>query len=280
VALKRTIMHAATVLATCLAIPASAQPAAPAPTSGDAGEQAYQRGRQHYDLQEWDAAIAEFKEAYRLRQDAASLFNIAQSYRLKGDCAQAASFYKTYKRNFPNEKNIARVDQFIGEMDECAKHAPATTITTTPQTTTSPSAESPSTSSPTTSSPATPSPATTPPPMLAPHDTQSRGSLSLVGVGIAGTGAACVLGGVLFGLHAQTIEHDIQAMPIWDPDLNRSGERADLAAKILLVAGGAAVIGGATVIVLGYHDHESAQQTSLRVVPSSQGASVWWSGSF
>jgi hypothetical protein len=59
----------------------------------DPAEDAYQRGRSHYDLHEWDQAIAEFKEAYRIRSDAASLFNIAQSYRLKGDCAQAACFY-------------------------------------------------------------------------------------------------------------------------------------------------------------------------------------------
>ena len=112
------------------------------------------------------------------------------------------------------------------------------------------------------------------------HDTGARGSLSLLGVGIAGAGAACILGGVLFGLHAQTIEHDIMDKPIWDPDLDRSGERADLTAKILFVTGGAALVGGATIILLGYRHHESADQTSLRVVPTSHGASVWWSGSF
>ena len=108
-----------------------AQPASASEAQADA---ALSEGRRLYDLQEWDQAIAKFKEAYRLRADAPALFNIAQAYRLKGDCAQAASFYKTFKRNFPKEKNIAKVDRFIDEMEECAKTQPAapTGTTTTP----------------------------------------------------------------------------------------------------------------------------------------------------
>src|SRR5258707_14327190 len=85
------------------------------------GDDEYREGRRHYDLREWDQAIASFKEAYRLRSDAASLFNIAQSYRLKGDCASALGFYKTFKRNFSDEKNIATVDQLITEVGPCAQ---------------------------------------------------------------------------------------------------------------------------------------------------------------
>jgi len=253
-----------------LATTSFAQPAPP-PAPSDAGEQAYQRGRKHYDLQEWDAAITEFKEAYRLRQDAASLFNIAQSYRLKGDCAEAAGFYKTYRRNFPNEKNIARVDQFIVEMDECAKKAPPPTTTTTTTTTTTGEPQLPPTPV-TTAMPVAPS---TPPPAEG-----SKGTLSLAGVGVAGAGAACIVGGVLFALHGQSIEEDIVKLPRWDQDLHEKGERADLAATILFVVGGAAVIGGGAMIVLGYRQREPAATTSLRVVPRTDGASVWWSSSF
>jgi len=99
---------------------AHAQPA-PGPAQPDAAEAAYREGRRLYDLHEWDAAIAKFKEAYRLRSDPASLFNIAQSYRLKGDCGEASSFYKTYRRNFPTASNIAKVDKFIADLEPCAK---------------------------------------------------------------------------------------------------------------------------------------------------------------
>jgi tetratricopeptide (TPR) repeat protein len=265
--MKRSILTA--VLVGSLAAMANAQPApAPSPAPApDPGEEAYQRGRKHYDLQEWDAAITEFKEAYRIRQDAASLFNIAQSYRLKGDCAQAAAFYKTYRRNFPNEKNIARVDQFITEMDECAKNAPPPTDATT--TTTEPAPQ------PTT--PAAPQPvlSVTPPPPESSH-----GKLSLAGVGIAGAGVACIAGGVLFGLRAQSIEDDIVKLPRWDPDLNEKGERSELAATVLFAVGGAALVGGGALIVLGYRHSEEPAKTSLRVLPRRDGATVSWSGSF
>ena len=57
--------------------------AAHAQAPNAAADAAYQEGRRLYDLREWDAAIAKFKEAYRLRPDAQSLYNIAQANRLK-----------------------------------------------------------------------------------------------------------------------------------------------------------------------------------------------------
>jgi tetratricopeptide (TPR) repeat protein len=105
-------MRFLSLLFVLLAGSALAQPADPA-------ESAYQEGRRLYDVQDWDGAIAKFKEAYKLRPDARSLFNIAQAYRLKGDCTQAQSFYRTYKRNFPDAANIATVDKFLAE--PCAK---------------------------------------------------------------------------------------------------------------------------------------------------------------
>ena len=43
--------------------------------SADPAEDAYQEGLRLYDLREWEAAIAKFKETYKLRSDPASLFN-------------------------------------------------------------------------------------------------------------------------------------------------------------------------------------------------------------
>ena len=82
-------------------------------------DEAYAEGRRLYDLRDWDRAIKKFKEAYELRPDAPSLFNIAQAYRLKGDCQDALAFYRTYRRNYPEAKNIAAVDKFIDDLDPC-----------------------------------------------------------------------------------------------------------------------------------------------------------------
>jgi tetratricopeptide (TPR) repeat protein len=258
---------------------AHAQPAAPpaptpAPAQSDA-DQAYQRGRSHYDLHEWDPAIAEFKEAYRLRPDAPSLFNIAQSYRLKGDCAQAASFYKTYRRNFPNEKNIARVDQFITEMEACAKQAPpdgSGSSTTTTGTSTTPTTTGTSTTATASSDPASP--------VDAPAPRMPRGYL-IGSIAAAGVGVGCVIGGAWAASRARSIETEIEDLPRWDPDLHERGQRADLAAKVLFASAGAALITSGVLLFVGVSrtEHRGAQATTLRVVPHADGASVVFSGS-
>jgi tetratricopeptide (TPR) repeat protein len=275
---------AAFVVALVASAPAFAQPTEPQ----DLGEQAYQRGRQHYDLQDWDQAITEFKEAYRLRSDAASLFNIAQSYRLKGDCAQAASFYKTYRRNFPAEKNIARVDHFIAEMDACIKQAPAIDSTTPgdaqPPTDGSADGTAPGAGSPgaasnagnTATSSGAPLPAG---PIDAPAPTMNR-PLVIAGIAAGVVGIGGVIGGVWAGSRAQDIATDIELRPVWDPALHERGQRYDLAAKILVSAGSAALIGSGVLFYLGLRGSEpDATTTSLRVVPQTDGATLLWGGS-
>src|SRR5262245_58467283 len=87
--------------------------------AAEPADDAYQEGRRLYDVHDWEGAIAKFKEAYKLRPEAKSLFNIAQSYRLKGDCPDALSFYRTYKRNYPDGPNQDLVERFLKELDPC-----------------------------------------------------------------------------------------------------------------------------------------------------------------
>jgi tetratricopeptide (TPR) repeat protein len=147
---------------------------APAPNS--AADAALAEGRRLYDLQEWDKAIAKFKEAYTLRDDAPALFNIAQAYRLKGDCAQAASFYKTFKRKFPKEKNIDKVSKFITDMEACAKAAKSEPTGTAPPKTeptkTEPAKIEPTKTEPTKTEPAKTEPAKTEPTKTEPIKTE------------------------------------------------------------------------------------------------------------
>jgi hypothetical protein len=263
--------------------------------TADPGEDAYQRGRSHYDLREWDQAIAEFKEAYRLRSDAASLFNIAQSYRLKGDCAEAASFYKTYRRNFPSEKNIARVDQFITEMEACAKQAPATTgqpagtPTSDPATSTGTGTATGATSSgapPTRGTTGTTRTAMTTAPTspTSGGDTPREhgmprgyliGALAATGVGLAAIG-----GGAWAGNRARDIAADVEQLPTWDPDLHARGQRMDLTAKLLFVGGGAALVTGGVLLYLGLRSRDDGStSTAVHVVPRGDGATIVWTGS-
>src|SRR5687767_7535390 len=72
--------------------------------------------------------------------------------------------------------------------------------------------------------------------------------------------------------------HRLQ-LPRWDPELHEKGENADLLAKVLLGVGGAAIIGGGVLVWMGYHsERDSSSTASLRVVPKSDGAMVFWTG--
>jgi hypothetical protein len=106
-----------------LAVLLAAAPAAARPKAVDPATAAYKQGQRLFDLREWDAAIAKFKEAYKLRADAPSLFSIAQAFQNKGDCVEALGFYETYRRTFPKQKNIGKVEGLINELEPCAKAA-------------------------------------------------------------------------------------------------------------------------------------------------------------
>ena len=84
----------------------------------------YDKGNTHFDLAEYDAAIAAFKEAYSISRRPGLLYNIAQAYRKQGNCVQALEFYRNYLRLEPDAKNRGAVDKRIAEMQACAKSSP------------------------------------------------------------------------------------------------------------------------------------------------------------
>jgi len=90
----------------------------PDPTTAQA-ESHFAAGTQHYNLGEWDAAIASFKQAYALMPDPLFLFDIAQAYRLSGNCREAQSFYRTYLRNDPTGAQRAKAEKLLVDLDPC-----------------------------------------------------------------------------------------------------------------------------------------------------------------
>ncbi len=294
----------------------SAHAQTPAPNAS--ADAALSEGRRLYDLQEWDQAIGKFKEAYKLRADAPALFNIAQSYRLKGDCTNAASFYKTFKRNFPKEKSIAKVDKFITEMDACAKLGvkPAVDPVKTDPVKTDPVKTDPVKTAPVKTDPVKTDPVKSDPVKTVPVKTDpvktdpvktdpvvtdpvktdpgdgeisqpmpppaSGGSgMKMVGVGVAAVGVVGVGIGVFFGMRARAATSDAEAIPMdapWMPGIQERGEKAEKNAKIFLVVGGAALVTGGVLYVLGAK--KSKESSSVSFVPTTDGASIAWTGDF
>ena len=106
-------------LLVCVLVLLTAATASAAP-SADA-KALYKSGTQHYNLAEFDQALADFKEAYRLRSDPVFLFNIAQCYRRTNQPVEAATFYRSFLREAPNAANRADVEKVLLEMDAQAQ---------------------------------------------------------------------------------------------------------------------------------------------------------------
>jgi tetratricopeptide (TPR) repeat protein len=270
-------MRSLVILALLCGVAAAQAPADPA-------EAAYQEGKRLYDLREWDQAIAKFKEAYKLRADPASLFNIAQSYRLKGDCLEAQNFYKTFRTKFPNEKTAAKAEKFVAELEDCAKAAKQAGPVKTDPVKTDPVKTDPVKTDPVKTDPVKTDPVKTDPvktePVrpdpVEPSPGASRGGgLRLAGIVVAGVGVAALGTGVFFAMQARSKADDLENSPAWDQELYDSGKVADRNAKILLGVGGAALVGGAVIYMLGRKAGNESSQVS--VMPARGGASLVWS---
>ncbi len=216
-------------------------------------------GNKHFELAEYDAAIADFKEAFRLSDEPGYLYNIAQAYRLKNDCRESATFYKTYLRRVPNAPNAAKVRQRISEMEKCAETQPVAPVVTTPPptTTTAP----PVTTAQPTEPLEQPEEPETPPPVA-----NDRGWMKWSGIAGVAIGAVGIGLGAKFMLDGRAADDDLaekckfnctsaEAKAIED-----DGKAANRNAVIFGVAGGAVLAGGVVLFILSRSGGSSATE--------------------
>ncbi len=92
---------------------ARAQPSPPTDERAAQAQRHYENGMGHFQLEEWDKAIDEWKEGFRVKPVPQFLYNIAQAYRLSKRPDPALSFYQKYLRMDPKAANRAEVDRHI-----------------------------------------------------------------------------------------------------------------------------------------------------------------------
>jgi tetratricopeptide (TPR) repeat protein len=79
-------------------------------------------GSRAYELQDYDAAIAEFKAGYEIDPRAEFLYAIGQAYRMKSDCEHAVRSYEAVLRA-PDGKAFAEAAR--QNIERCPRTAPA-----------------------------------------------------------------------------------------------------------------------------------------------------------
>jgi hypothetical protein len=90
----------------------------PASDDANAARQHYDRGMGHFQLEEWDPAIEEWKEGFRIKPVPEFLYNIAQAYRLSKRNELAVSFYQKYLRVEPKAANKGEVERHIAQLNK------------------------------------------------------------------------------------------------------------------------------------------------------------------
>lgn len=78
----------------------------------------YERGMAHFQLAEYDDAIARWQEGFRLKPVPEFLYNIGQAYRLSQRPDKAVQAYKAYLRMSPKAANKVEVDRHIASLQK------------------------------------------------------------------------------------------------------------------------------------------------------------------
>lgn len=81
------------------------------------------RAQAHMDLFEYEAALADWKEAYRLSQEPAYLMKVGDTLRLTGDCVQAQDIYAQYQSKFKDNPEARTIQAKIDEAKQCQTRA-------------------------------------------------------------------------------------------------------------------------------------------------------------
>lgn len=248
----------------------------------------YDKGISHYNLGEFDPAIAAFRQAYAVSSAPGLLFNIAQSFRLKKDYENASYFYTTYLRLKPDAPNRADVEARIVEMGTLLEEQKKIG-TRAPTGTVNPEGDKPTTTTTTTPTPTTTTPTTTTtttPVVTGSLDNRDKpGSgdphpgrpLKKAAIVTAGAGGALVLTGFVFGMMAKSAESDLNDLNsggTWTPaqqDKYDAGKRNNTIAIVSFALGGAAVATGGVLWFLGTRKENEAR---VAVVPTKGGTSV------
>lgn len=265
----------------------------------DLAKQYYKLGEKLYQRADYRGARVQFDLAFQHSKRPALLFNIARCEEALGDHCKAVETYKKFLTTNPENKNLvqARVTNLTKLCAESkAKTGPALTPAPKPKPKAEPKAEPKPTPTPKTEPALTPAPKPkaepkaepkpTPTPETAPRPEpppKPGSTLRMAGWTTAGIGLAAMVAGAVMGAMAAekaSIVEDGSLGAFSDvADDYDAGKALNIGAIAGLAVGGAALVGGAVLLYLGYTAEEKpASSAWLTPCPTEGGALV--SGGF
>jgi tetratricopeptide (TPR) repeat protein len=250
------------VVATLIARPAVAQRVSGDPEAiADAeAKERFARGSIHFNLGEFEEALAEFRAAYSLSQAPGLLFNMAQACRAARQYDLAAYYYRTYLRLVPTAPERRYVESRLSEMSAPVLRAPLPRPAPARRRAAAP-ADPPG--------PASPEPS-------------GRGK-RILGIATAGAGVVLLGTALWFGHTATDAAADVSAAfargATYDQALAErydEGRRAERIAVVTAAGGAALVAGGAVLWIIGLHeDRGPVRVAAIPLAGGGQLAAAW-----
>lgn len=230
------------------------------------------RAQVHFDLGEYEQAIAAYREAYRVHPTPGLLYNLGQAYRLMGDCVSATTMYRNYLRLAPRSRYRQLVRQHLATLEAC--HRRRTGEAVPPDLEDALLVHRPGKVGPPLAALGAASLEIEPDPS---DDAPGRGR-KLAGAAVGGGGLALGAVGAYFAVAAADAGREVSRLYAegapWEDiaAVDARGRRAEVVGTSFAIAGGAAVVAGATLYYLGWRD--AKQASSVAITPRSRGGAV------
>lgn len=227
----------------------------------------YERGTTLFDLQRYLEAAKEYEAAFEAKNDPALLFNIAQAYRFGGDYGKAIAAYRSFLRRVPDAENRADIDRRIAELQKLADEQKRNQITP-PTGTLKPGENPPPTTAPPPNEPTTTASTPAPPPVVVTTAEPPKKTKLIAGIVVGAVGIVAIATGAAFeGLAASTndsLSHPAMGTT-FDPNKEQTLKNDETAGAVLLAIGGAALVTGTVLAVLGVRERRAPH---VAVIPS------------
>ena len=227
-------------------------------------------GTKAFDLGLYDEAIAEYMAAYKIKDHPALLYNIAQSHRLAGHAAEALRFYRVYLQKLPDSPNRAEVEAKVAELERLleqqkkAQTMPPDQVRPPTPATEPARAAAVAPPTPSAAAPIAPAPAI---------DLRAGRKKEIAGLAVGVVGVAALVAGAALEAMAKRASDELTALDAaggrFDAGKAQAGQLEGNVGVAMLAVGGAALVAGAVVAVLGLRDRKAA-----RAVVSASGAGL------
>jgi tetratricopeptide (TPR) repeat protein len=233
----------------------------------------FRKGMAQYVLNHYDEAIVEFEAGFAAEPLPAFLFNLAQSHARAGRKEKAIEFYRKYLEMGAPQQDVVMVQEAIERLERELRPPPPS-VDAPPKMVTETVTPAPIavTAAPVVVMPATV--AETPAPAAIPKVHAGR-SKKYAGIATASVGVAALVAGLALSITARSYSDELtrrdEMHGVFDQNLASDGKAFDAAGPAMLAIGGAALVAGVVVTVLGFRE---AKRARLSASAGGSGLSV------